>query len=87
MAELLLGEMMREWRFGSSEGLGTEEEEEEFRLNSSSSSSRREGMGLEGEEGMDYEEEDVEGMEKPKGKVRRRGNERVKPDVVTFTAV
>ena len=45
MAELLLGEMMREWRFGSSGGLGTEEEEE-FRLNSSSSSSRREGMGL-----------------------------------------
>ena len=61
MAELLLGEMMREWRFGTMGGgdVGTEEEEEV---------------------------EEVEKVEGSKGK-RKRGNERVKPDVVTFTAV
>ena len=78
MAELLLGEMMREWRFGDGGGLGTEEEEE-FRL-----SNRR---VEEEEEELDDDETEVEEIEeKPKGKLYR-GNERVKPDVVTFTAV
>eukprot|EP00986_Skeletonema_menzelii_P003149 scaffold932_cov139-Skeletonema_menzelii.AAC.8 len=65
MAELLLGEMMREWRFGTMGGgdVGTEEVDEE-----------------------EEEVEEVEKVEGSKGK-RKRGNERVKPDVVTFTAV
>ena len=67
MAELLLGEMMREWRFGTMGGgdVGMEEEEEE------------------------EEEEEVEEVEEVEGskRKRKRGNERVKPDVVTFTAV
>ncbi len=79
MAELLLGEMMREWRFGCGE-VGTEEEEE-WRLNS-----RRRRVDEDEEEDDEYEKS-VEGLEeKSKGK-RKRGNERVKPDVVTFTAV
>lgn len=65
MAELLLGEMMREWRFGYRVGL---EEKEEIM----------------DDENDDDDDDDV--VKKPKGKLRR-GNERVKPDVVTFTAV
>ncbi len=65
MAELLLGEMIREWRFGYRVGL---EENEEIM----------------DDENDDDDDDDV--VKKPKGKLRR-GNERVKPDVVTFTAV
>ena len=79
MAELLLGEMMREWRFGMGGDVGTEEEEELKRL----SRRRRHHRVVEED---DEEKEEVEEMEQPKGK-RKRGNERVKPDVVTFTAV
>ena len=81
MAELLLGEMMREWRFGSGGEAGTEAEEEMKRLNHS----RR---GIVGED--NEEEEEIDGGEKimeQSNKKRKRGNERVKPDVVTFTAV
>ena len=77
MAELLLGEMMREWRFGVGE-VGTEEEEE-FRL-----MNRVEEEEFDEE---DEEDEDEEVEKLPEGKKRNRGNERVKPDVVTFTAV
>ena len=76
MAELLLGEMMREWRFGCGE-VGTEEEEE-WRLNHRVD---------EEEEEEEFDEEDEEMEKLPEGKKRNRGNERVKPDVVTFTAV
>lgn len=80
MAELLLGEMMREWRFGSGGEVGTEEEEEMKRLNRS----RRRVVVEDNEE--EEEEEGVEKMDQSNRK-RKRGNERVKPDVVTFTAV
>ena len=80
MAELLLGEMMREWRFGSGGEVGTEEEEEMKRLNRS-----RRGVVEED----DDEEKEIDGVEKMEqsNRKRKRGNERVKPDVVTFTAV
>eukprot|EP00984_Skeletonema_dohrnii_P015369 scaffold6625_cov117-Skeletonema_dohrnii-CCMP3373.AAC.6 len=77
MAELLLGEMMREWRFGCGE-VGTEEEEE-FRL-----MNRVEEEEEEFDEEFD-EDEEVEKLSEEKK--HNRGNERVKPDVVTFTAV
>ena len=76
MAELLLGEMMREWRFGCGE-VGTEEEEE-WRLNT-----RR----VDDDDEEDDDGKAVEGMEEKSKGSRKRGNERVKPDVVTFTAV
>ena len=77
MAELLLGEMMREWRFG--ESVAMEDEEDEMSYDSDdymndSHYSNEEGYGEEGEE----DNSNGEGA---------RGNERVKPDVVTFTAV
>ena len=75
MAELLLGEMMREWRFGNGE-VGTEEEE---KLRSSKKAEEDDG---------NEEERGGKGKEIGKTDVKRnRGNERVKPDVVTFTAV
>jgi hypothetical protein len=64
MAELLLGEMMREWRFGNDELGGEKDGEYEYN-----------------DDDYDYDE-----TERPTGKLHR-GNERVKPDVVTFTAV
>ena len=66
MAELLLGEMMREWRFGiaQSEAVGYDDEDVEMNL---------------GEWADDSEEEDEATI--------TQGNERVRPDVVTFTAV
>jgi len=71
MAELLLGEMMREWRFGN-DYLGGEDEEED------DDGGERDGISVEGGENN---------KSKRKRKRRGRGNERVKPDVVTFTAV
>lgn len=61
MAELLLGEMMREWRFGESDDNIDEEHDVEVSME-------------------DWEDdEEVENFS--------RGNKRVRPDVVTFTAI
>ena len=61
MAELLLGEMMREWRFGQENNNEDQEEAD--------------GMS------DDWEEDEGDGS------ITKRGNRRVRPDVVTFTAV
>ena len=73
MAELLLGEMMREWRFGN-DYLGGEDDDEE----EEDDGGETDGISVEGGENN---------KSKRKRKRRGRGNERVKPDVVTFTAV
>ena len=86
MAELLLGEMMREWRFGFGE-VGTEEEEEWRSLNHHRRRRRVDEEEEEYDDNDDENEEAVEGLEEKSTGKRKRGNERVKPDVVTFTAV
>ena len=80
MAELLLGEMMREWRFGNDNSNNDDFDYLE-----------RSEKGEEDEDEEEEEESDENEIERrsKRKKIKRhhRGNERVKPDVVTFTAV
>jgi hypothetical protein len=67
MAELLLGEMMREWRFGqSNDSIDYEDGDVEMSIGS-------------------FREDDDE--DDGDGSITKKGNGRVRPDVVTFTAV
>ena len=71
MAELLLGEMMREWRFGEMDEECSDDMMGEVEMS----------LGDWDSDGEDDERE-VNNHDK-----KKRGNTRVRPDVVTFTAV
>eukprot|EP00804_Cyclotella_cryptica_P003352 CCRYP_012839-RA/>CCRYP_012839-RA protein AED:0.08 eAED:0.08 QI:268/1/1/1/0.71/0.5/8/3023/1411 len=80
MAELLLGEMMREWRFGESPDIIHDEEDDndvEMSMEDWSEENDDEGDG-----DGDYKDDS-----KAPADTATRGNDRVRPDVVTFTAV
>lgn len=97
MAELLLGEMIREWRFGEdSEDIdgvddtlddNAYDDEDADGVDMGIECFREDDESDESQSDDESEKDNYDSNRNPAKSKQRRGNSRVKPDVVTFTAV